>query len=510
MRPPRVVVMPGNDVVSDARVLKYVATLASFGLDVVAIGVARTGDRRDFMIGTARVIVEVVSPPVTTKARKRGGQLGVVFAPGYRTQAEHQAARAQVIRWARRIRREPAPRRQVLGAALLVPRVWTRLAAVRLRFSSQPDEVTAEQVEAQRVAEIEQFRRDPSGARWRDVFPVIQQDEQVIGALLDEIEPDLVHIHDVFMLGVGAGHVRRAAAAGREVPLVYDAHEYIPGLAYVPARMVGGYCDLETEFIGDVDRIVTVSEPLADLLAADHSPARRPLVVLNAPTIAEPPEGFTTLRELVGVAPEIPLMVYGGGVNTARGVHTAVQALPALPGVHLALVTNRRNYVVEDLIQQAEKLGVADRFHLAPYVAPELVTHYFAGVSVGLSTLLHAVNHDVAVTNKFCEYLNAGVPIVTSDTPAQADLVRELDLGAVYPAGDVDGLVAAVREVLEAGPRLRERITSDAALRRRFSWSAQAEIIRDLYAELLGELPEQAWSPQALEITHVSGGPETL
>jgi len=51
-------------------------------------------------------------------------------------------------------------------------------------------------------------------------------------------------------------------------------------------------------------------------------------------------------------------------------------------------------------------------------------------------TGVRAPNHDIAVTNKFCECLAAGLPIATSDTPARATLVRELGPGAEYMAGD--------------------------------------------------------------------------
>lgn len=57
-----------------------------------------------------------------------------------------------------------------------------------------------------------------------------------------------------------------------------------------------------------------------------------------------------------------------------------------------------------------------------------------------LSAPARAPNHDIAVTNKFCEYLAAGLPIVTSDTLARATLVRELGLGVVYTAGDPHSL----------------------------------------------------------------------
>jgi len=500
---PHVVVIPGNDVLSDARVLKYVATLVSLGLRVTAVGITRKGERQEFDLGGARVIIESVPAPTSTTTRKHRGQLGIVFRFGYRTPDEHRAARAQVIRWTRRIRAEQGLRRRVLSVALLVPRAWTRLAALRTRTTSSPGP-SDDEIARLREAEIRRYRADPTQSPWRTILPEIVEDDRVVGALLDGLDADVVHVQDVFMLGVAAGAVRRARAAGRHPWLVYDAHEYIPGVAFIPARTVGAYCALEKEFIGETDRIVTVSEPLADRLTADHALERHPDVVLNAPTVAPPPEGFRTLREVVGLSDDVPLLVYGGGVNSARGVHTAVGALAELPGVHLAVVTNRRNYVVEALVQQAQEIGVADRLHLADYVAPELVTHYFSTVSIGLSTLLRGPNHDVAVTNKFCEYLVAGVPIVTSDTPAQARLVDELDLGAVYPADDVAGLVTAVSTVLADQDRIRRRIRDDAELRHRFSWAAQAARVREIYAELLGELPEEAWRDDALDITSVS------
>ncbi|NCT91328.1 glycosyltransferase family 4 protein [Cellulomonas sp. APG4] len=501
---PRVVHVPGNEVLPDARVLKYLATMDRWGLDTYAVGVTRRGGDRDLTLGGVTVLIRSVpTPPArpTSPARRRA-LTTVLAAPGSDTALAE--ARATVRRWRSTAARRRGVRRTALRSAVLLARVWLRVsrAVVERRPRPRPEELG--DGERRRAAEIARYRSTRHRVRWREELPVVAEDERVIGALLDELEPDVIHVHDVFMLGVAAESVRRARDAGRQVRLVYDAHEYIPGLAVVPARTVAAYCDIEREYIGEVDRVVTVSEPLAALLEADHHMHSSPTVVLNAPTVAAPPPGFRTVREVVGLADDVPLMVYGGGVNAARGVDTAVAALPALPGVHLAVVIHRRNHVVEALLSQAEALGVADRVHLAPFVPPELVTRYFSTVTLGLSTLLHAPNHDVAVTNKFCEYLTAGVPIVTSDTPAQADLVRELDLGAVYPAGDADALARAVQSVLADHPRLSARIAQDGALRRRFSWSAQAETIRTLYTDLLGELPAEAWRPDALDIRRVS------
>jgi glycosyltransferase involved in cell wall biosynthesis len=148
--------------------------------------------------------------------------------------------------------------------------------------------------------------------------------------------------------------------------------------------------------------------------------------------------------------------------------------------------------------------------HLAPFVAAEVVPLYLRSATIGLSPLLHAPNHDIAVTNKFCEYIAAGLPIITSDTPAQADLVTELGLGAVYPAGDVDGLVQAVRDVLADRDRIARRIADDPELQHRFSWAAQAEVLRSVYADVLGTLPDAAWAPGATVVRQLLPGPPEL
>lgn len=475
----RIAYLAGNDVLSDARVLKYLSAAEELGFEVVAIGVTRHGKGSETVVGRSRVVVVGTATTVRDRLASKWRQVHVVVRWSFADEDAVRAARGQVARWRTTAAAKRGWRRAVLAGLGAAGAGW-----LRLRGTPRARGV-AEGAEGDRDAAIAAAMRDPR-AHWSRVLPVLHRDEAAIGPLLDELAPDVVHVHDVFLLGVGWRAVERARAAGRDARLVYDAHEYVRGLSYVPVRTVAAYATLEREHIGRADAVVTVSEPLADLLQRDHGLDVRPTVVLNAPMVLPADPAVATLRQVTGVAAPAPLLVYGGGVNTARGVDTAVRALAELPEAHLVVVTNRVNYVVRALLELAADLGVGDRVHLADYVPAHDVPHYFSDASVGLSTLLHSPNHDVALTNKFCEYLQAGLPIVTSDTPAQAALVAQLDLGAVYPAGDAVALAAAVRDVLADGDRLRARIAGDAALRHRFSWPAQVDVLRGFYAGLLG------------------------
>lgn len=523
---PRVVMMAGNNISGDARVLKAATTVTQFGVDVVAVGLnrGRGGDQRTHPFPVTRVTVPAKA--AVSGPRARGRRLFSALAPWFVDQADYRAA---LGRWEQKTRELSADRgRSVRDAArhgegpTQVSAVDRVSRAVRWRSLRLRRKVLAARalplkrkawvrapgddrgVGRAREAALRAYRRAPLLGQWRTVLPEIIDQDLAIGPVVDALEPDVIHVHDVFFLGIAARSAQRAALAGRTVRLIYDAHEYLPGLAMVPPQVVAAYCDLESEFMPDVDRVVTVSPPLAHLLQADHGLERLPDVVLNAPVADDGSREVVGVREVCGLADDVPLLVYGGGVHAARGVHTVVDALEQLPGVHLVVVVRQANAVTKDLEARAARIGAADRLHFAPFVDPELVPRYLSSASVGVSPLLHSINHDVAITNKFCEYLNGGLPIVTSDTPAQADLVEELGLGAVHRADDPADFAVAVREVLADLPRLRERIAGDEELRHRFSWSAQAEVLRGVYDEVLGGLPAQAWEPGATEVRRLT------
>ncbi|MDR2454405.1 MAG: glycosyltransferase, partial [Bifidobacteriaceae bacterium] len=178
-------------------------------------------------------------------------------------------------------------------------------------------------------------------------------------------------------------------------------------------------------------------------------------------------------------------LVYGGGVHPARGIQTAIQALPQLPGAHLVVVA-RQGELPAELAAMASRLGVAGRVHSAPFADHDQVVGYLASADLGLSPLLRVANHDLTVTNKFWEYLLAGLPVLTSDTPEQARLVAELGLGAVHRAGDPDDFARAARALLAQLPELKRRLAG--ADLGRFAWEAQVPTLERLWGELAGAL----------------------
>jgi glycosyltransferase involved in cell wall biosynthesis len=335
----------------------------------------------------------------------------------------------------------------------------------------------------------------PWAASPRRVVPEVDDLELAIGPVLDALEPDLIHAHDVHLIGVAARARARARAAGRDVRWVYDAHEWVPGLSRYggrTARVVAAWAQLERRHIRDADRVVTVSPQLARALQARYRLPRLPDVVLNVPAVGTRTAQESSVRAAAGVAAGLPLLVYSGGVQAACGVETAVEALVHLPDAHLAVVAVPSVHTggVAAVRACAERLGVGSRLHLLPPVPPGQVTAFLAGADVGLIPLRHFGSHELALADTLFEYLHAGVPMVVSDCRAQADFVREHGLGRVHRAGDAADLADAVSGVL-ADPDSYARRSTDPQLLDRYTWQAQADVLRAVYRDLLG-LPDAA------------------
>jgi glycosyltransferase involved in cell wall biosynthesis len=286
------------------------------------------------------------------------------------------------------------------------------------------------------------------------------------------------------------------------VKLVWDAHEFLPGISPWRAgpRWLPAMCAHEREYSRVPDEVVTVSEALGDLLVERHGLRKRPTVVLNAPITAEiegASEGGGSapdLRELCGIGPKTPLAVYSGAAAAQRGLDVMIEALPKLPDLHVALVVSKpSSRYVKGLVARAAELGVADRVTALGYVPFDQVVEYLSTADFGVIPIHHWPNHEIALITKFFEYSHARLPIIVSDVKAMAGMVRETGQGEVFRADDTGDYVRAVEAILADPDRYRGVYDDRPELLRQWTWEAQAGILNDVYARLL---PENSGDPE--------------
>lgn len=533
----RVVMLVCNGVSADSRVQKTARSAAAAGWDVTLLGCSPDGRPRSWHLGGATVRLLPVPTPLAHPPRTARRPLltrPLAYRPG--PTARYRAQRVKAWRDELRTRRAEVAAGGAGGvrgsraarwwgsARLTVPRAVAKAASgwVGLRRRQLDAAVAARAAGTLRDrAAVALWQRLLGDRSWRMLWPNLYDFELAYGHVLDELRPDLIHANDFRMLGVGARAKVRARARGREVALVWDAHEFLPGVRpwrndvrWLPAHMAH-----EREYVPYADATVTVSAGLARLLRETHGLAEEPTVVLNAPeaqlTRDRPAAGPGTgvpqgpgaqdaagaqespgaaetsgaqapgLRALCGVGPDVPLVVYSGSAAPQRGLDTMVEALPQLPGVHTALVVGSPTApYVRGLRERAERLGVAERLHVLPYVPYDQVVPFLSEADAGAIPIHHWTNHEIALITKFFEYAHARLPLVVSDVRTMAATTRETGQGEVFRAQDTADYVRAVRAVLAHPGRYRAAYDRPGLLER-WTWEAQARELDRLYGRLL-------------------------
>lgn len=318
--------------------------------------------------------------------------------------------------------------------------------------------------------------------RWKFMIDYLMSSMWVYA---EKTSPEVVYTHDYNTILIGKEIVNRLRSQGKFVYWVHDLHEYVRGLTTTDDEIRELALQHEEECIHIPDRLITISPMLSEKLAQEYSLSTPPKILFNAPKYDRLNLTYKpTVRQVVSLEKDIPLVVYVGGVAKARGLHTAVDALPKLPGVHLVLVTNRQGDYIESLKLSAKRHECSDRFHIIPYVPPEMVSSFVRDATVAIHPMIHYPNAEIALPNKLFEYMHSGVPIVVSDCDSMGRFVRKWKVGEVFEAENTGDFANVVRSVVDNRDAYIRHIREFSILNKYFSWENQGDFFNKLNQDI--------------------------
>lgn len=264
----------------------------------------------------------------------------------------------------------------------------------------------------------------------------------------------------------------------KEIPLHYDAHEYfteVPDLQGRIARKV--WLVFERYIFPKLKDVTTVSRSIAHAYEKKYGVPVK--IVRNLP-IREMPEVVPVHNAELSVPSYYKLVILqGSGINRDRGGEEAVLAMKYVE--HAVLLVVGGGDVLPDLKRMAERKNLRDRVKFIPRQDRNKLYAYTTAASIGLSLDKDtALNYRYSLPNKIFDYIRCGVPVLASNLPEVAAVVREYDVGLVLEDYSVEAIADAINKMLsEDYKNLKAENLRKAS--DQLTWDTEVEILKEIY-----------------------------
>jgi glycosyltransferase involved in cell wall biosynthesis len=275
--------------------------------------------------------------------------------------------------------------------------------------------------------------------------------------------------------------------------LVYDAHELETQTNYVlEPETKRAIEDYERILAPRTDNVVTVCESIADWLVRRYG-IEQPVVIVNSPAggplKSRPPVG---VRNVLDLDESVPLAVYVGSVTIDRGLELCVDALAALPDVHLATVGPRYVETETAMIKRAAQLDVAHRLHLVDARPADEIVSFIGSANCSVMPIQNVcLSYYYCFPNKLLESVFAGLPVVVADLLELRNFVERYRVGVVVDERDPQSIAAGIRRTIEDDSlRPTEQIRRE--VESVYGWPHQRELLYEMYSSMRARKPRTA------------------
>jgi glycosyltransferase involved in cell wall biosynthesis len=292
------------------------------------------------------------------------------------------------------------------------------------------------------------------------------------------LQPDIVHANDCQTLPAAA-----AAKRAFRTRIVYDSHEFATEehadnmrWRLVAQRHVR---EIERRFIGTVDKVITVSDGIAEDLRTLYGLPETPTVVRNTPAYqAISPREISGPRHLL----------FHGIMKGGRSIEATISALRHLPDAVLTLRGDGAPAYLAKLRSLARDPAIGGRVTFEAAVPASDVVPRAAEAHIGIFCAPLETRHNrFALPNKIFEYLMAGLAVVVTAGTDLADLVARYGVGVTASAATPEAIAAAINRISPEELHLMRGRALVAA--RELSWEHERDKLTGLYDTLAASGP---------------------
>ena len=231
----------------------------------------------------------------------------------------------------------------------------------------------------------------------------------------------------------------------RNKELVYDSHELFPEtpeLIHRPkTKKVWEF--IEKILIPRLKNCYTVSQSIAKYYKEKYNTHFE--VVRNVPKSTNIPSNVHLSFDFN----EKTVILYQGAINMGRGLELMIQTIRLLDNCLLLIVGD--GDILEDLKKLVNLIKLNDNVIFLGKVVPEKLKEITPMAHIGLSIEEDlGLSYRFALPNKLFDYIQAKIPVITSNLPEMKKMVVEHGVGEVLEERTPQALANLVEQVLNS------------------------------------------------------------
>jgi glycosyltransferase involved in cell wall biosynthesis len=302
---------------------------------------------------------------------------------------------------------------------------------------------------------------------------------------------DLIHTHD-WLTGFAAIGLKKAW----NCPLVVTIHATERGRlrGHIGSPLQWSIDNAERSLLEEASCVIVCSYYMFnEVQYFFQTPANKLNIVPNGVSIASlhdgyRQEGLVAFKNRYAAADDLIVFTISRLVYE-KGVHLLVRATPYIlsncPQAHIIIAGKGPER--ENLIKQAEQLGVADRVKFIGFVTDEERNQLFEVANCAAFPSLYEPFGIVAL-----EAMALGCPVVVSDVGGLSEVVTHTENGVTVFPDNPDSVAWGVLHVLSDPGRAQQYARKAYNMvEQNFNWSRIAQLTVDVYRNILATSPNQ-------------------
>ncbi len=293
------------------------------------------------------------------------------------------------------------------------------------------------------------------------------------------IKSDIINANDLDTLPAAWFSARIKGSA-----VVYDSHEFFTGVPEIQSRPIvkNTWLLIERCIFPKIKHIYTVNQSIATIYRRKYR--KKVQVIRNLPRRDRKMPEPASRKSLSIPEDKRILILQGSGINIDRGAEEAVAAMKFLNNTLLLVIGS--GDVIPLLRKQVRKNDLQNNVQILRRMPYENLMQYTRIADLGLTLDKNTnPNYRFSLPNKLFDYIQAGIPVLSSKLPEIEKILKKYDIGDTINTHKPAKLAAKISEIFENFEKYDVWKKNLPAAARELCWENEEAVLLEIYQKAL-------------------------